>query len=317
MVAPSENLLHAVTRTLAAWDVEVAAVPDDNPGPTMPASSSEGRRIAEQHGAIAVVWVSESEDGFALWVFDRRTDQVAARPLPSGPPFDEPLAAQVALTVKTLLRTIPQFRGDSRHNLNTERESMAPRPAREPMPESMPLPEDERWGVDILTAAGVRGLALTPGIPDARVALGVTLRPSGFRRALGLSLLLESGPGVRTTHSDLDARWTDSSLTLGIGGRLHLGARFDVGASVGFGGRLTTLDGQTRLGSQVARRRVTLVSRAELELGVTLVPWLRLMLRGGTRIGLMVQRYFAGDELALDVNRASVHALLGLEFRIR
>lgn len=311
MVAPSENLLHAVTRTLAAWNVEVAAVPDDNPGPTMPASSSEGRRIAEQYDALAVVWVSESNDGFALWVFDRRTDQVAARPLPSGPPFDEPLAAQVALTVKTLLRTIPQFRSDNRQEPTTD-EAIVTRPSPESMQEA-----EELLGVDILAAAGVRGLALTPGVPDARVALGVTLRPRGFRRALGLSLLLESGPGVQSPHSDLDARWTDSSLTLGVGGRLHLGARFDVGASIGFGARFTTLDGETRVGSPVARRRVTLVSRAEVELGVMLVPWIRLMLRGGTHVGWTVQRYFAGDELALDVRRASLQGLFGLEFRVQ
>lgn len=323
MVAPSENLLHAVTRSLAAWNVVVEAVPDDNPGPTMPASSSEGRRIAARYDALAVVWVSESNDGFALWVFDSRTDQVLARPLPSGPPFDEPMAAQVALTVKTLLRTIPELIPDElspEHapvdrtvDRTVDETTVTPRT----MSESTPEPMQEQVGVDVLMAAGLRGLALTPGVPDARMLLGVTLWPRGLGRALGLSLLIESGPGVQSPHSELDARWTDSSLIVGVRGRLHLGARLDIGGNLGLGARLTTLHGETRAGSPVAERRVTLVSRAEIELGVRLAPWLRLELRVGTLLGWSVQRYFAGNELALDVNRASVQGLLGLEFRIR
>lgn len=333
VVAPSDILLHALTQSLAAWNVQIQAVPDDNPGPSMPASSSEGRRIAGRYNALAVVWVSESESGFALWVFDQRTDRVLARPLPSGPPFDEPMAAQVALAVKTMLRSIPELapgeaapgeadppdghRPVDDVNEGHGSDTAEHRVTSEPAQERAPTQERDPHGLDVLVAGGLRGRAVTPGAPDARFLLGATLWPSGLERALGLSTFVESGPGVQSPHAELDARWTDSSLMFAVRGRLRVGTHFDLGATLGFGARLTTLHGETNAGSPVARLRVTPISRVEVELGAQLARWLRLEIRAGTLIGWSVQRYFTGNELALDVSRVSVQALIGLEFRIR
>ncbi|MFT5354745.1 MAG: hypothetical protein ACI9KE_001953 [Polyangiales bacterium] len=326
VVAPSDVLTHALSQSLSAWNIQIEGVPDDNPGPTMPSSSAEGRRIAEHYDALAVVWVSESDDGFALWVFDGRTNRVVARPLPSGPPFDEPMAAQVALIVKTLLRSIPELAPDApnhRHNADRQEPPTVVAPAHEEsLVESSPVevntPHDTvLLGWDVLVAGGVRGYATSPNSPDARFLLGVTLWPGGQQRALGLSILVESGPGIRSAHTALDARWTDSSLMFGVRGRLHLGAHFDLGATLGLGVRFTTLRGETSARSQVAQLHINPTSRVDLELGMMLIPWLRIELRAGTTIGWSVQRYFTGDDLALEVVRFGAHALLGLEFQIR
>src|SRR5690606_34545597 len=104
LVAPPAGLDEAVRAALAGWPIEVVIEPEGAPGSTMPGSAARARALAEGHGAAAVVWLGRDDGGLALWVYDRESGRAVTRPLPAAPPYDEPTAAAVALTVKTLLR---------------------------------------------------------------------------------------------------------------------------------------------------------------------------------------------------------------------
>ena len=97
------TLDRAIRRTLAPWSMRLEVVSARSPGSSMPISAVRARVLAEELAADALVWISESADGAALWVHDARTDSLTARATPT-PPFDMPTAAALALSVKTVLR---------------------------------------------------------------------------------------------------------------------------------------------------------------------------------------------------------------------
>ena len=104
LLEPDPEFERAIRSVLEPWDTAVVVQKLGGPGNTMPASAERARAIATQSNAEAVVWVSQSNEGTALWMYDVRSDRVVARELSSRPPFDQGTAASVALMVKTLLR---------------------------------------------------------------------------------------------------------------------------------------------------------------------------------------------------------------------
>lgn len=79
--------------------VEEAAPPSES----MPGARDAAKALIAQYGARAVVWITSNTDGSALWIYDGAGDRVVVRRLRQAPPFDEPAAASVALSIKTLL----------------------------------------------------------------------------------------------------------------------------------------------------------------------------------------------------------------------
>jgi hypothetical protein len=104
LVSPGAELESAARTALEPWAVEILVVSAASPGATAPRANETARALALAHRAGAVVWVSQHEQGHAVWVYDLETDQVVSRPLAGSPPFDGPAAAAAALSVKTLLR---------------------------------------------------------------------------------------------------------------------------------------------------------------------------------------------------------------------
>lgn len=70
----------------------------------MPIAVDRARDIARDERADVLVWVSASDAGHALWIYDVASDHASARELEISPPFEPATAAAVALAVKTLLR---------------------------------------------------------------------------------------------------------------------------------------------------------------------------------------------------------------------
>ena len=104
LVSPGAELEQAARAALEPWSVQLTVVAGPSPGATAPFANEAARAIAEANHAGAVVWVSQHDAGYALWVFDLASHRVTERALGTGPPFDEATAAAVALSVKTLLR---------------------------------------------------------------------------------------------------------------------------------------------------------------------------------------------------------------------
>src|SRR5687768_10865434 len=69
LVDPDPQLESAVRGTLQAWRTPVVVERIAGPGSTMPGSADRARLLARRRGAAAVVWISQSEEGFALWMY--------------------------------------------------------------------------------------------------------------------------------------------------------------------------------------------------------------------------------------------------------
>jgi hypothetical protein len=169
VLAPDPELLRALHLALSPWSVTI--VPSETPAESSPPDALRvASRMAHQLRAEAVVWVSPSEHGSLLWVFDARAGEVTTRMLVEAPPFDGAVAAAVALSVKTVLRA------------------------------SFVAPPTERFGAQaspppaMLALEGGAGVfSIARGKVEPRVELAPVL---WFSSALGLSLELSSGPAL-------------------------------------------------------------------------------------------------------------------------
>ena len=104
VLKPDSELLRAISLSLSVWDVET--IPSDAPPPqsSQPEAVEGASSIARQLRVEAVVWMSSTDGGSLVWVFDARAGDVTTRMLADKPPFDSAAAAAVALSVKTVLR---------------------------------------------------------------------------------------------------------------------------------------------------------------------------------------------------------------------
>jgi hypothetical protein len=204
-----DNLREAVEITLAAWPVAIIAVSSNSVGPTMPSTAAGARGIAGEHQAAAVVWLSSSADGPALWVLDTAQDRVVARPINSDPPFDDPTATAIALTIKTLLR----------HSLiapEVERFGAVEDTAQPPVPPvSEPIP---RVGVEAGTGVRIRP---SEGV-ELRFGLALFWAPRRLA-PVELALGVRSGLGTDVDTDEIAGTFRDNTISAGARVRLDAG----------------------------------------------------------------------------------------------
>lgn len=218
-----EELLRALVLALSPWGVE--PVRSDVPPPLASASEAipTAARLSQELGVEAVVWVSSTERGALLWVFDAHTGEVMTRFLQVPPPFDSATAAAVALSVKTVLR--PSL--------------VAPPPqARDqPAPPAVP-PSDPLFAVEL----GGGGRWLSPGEVQLRGELAAVAWIAAARR-LGLSLELSNAPGLRLEDPRFRGRYRELALGGKVRFRLAHGPGASVAVALGGAARWTRLSG--------------------------------------------------------------------------
>ena len=224
-----DNLADATQTVLVPWHIEIARTAQP-----LPANPDQARRearvVAERSRAGAVVWLAPADAGFTLWVYDTSSKQAHSRPLSSAPPFDEPTAASVALSIKTMLR----------HS------TVAPPAERIAPPPRAPEPATLR---PFLVAARA-SLRLSVPAPDPdhlgvepRLGLGVTWWPallSGF----GAGVEVELGPGQSVSKGGLRGELAD--VTAGLAAHRHiawLDGRAALVPALGLGLHVTHLTG--------------------------------------------------------------------------
>jgi hypothetical protein len=196
-----DNLADATHTVLVPWQIEIVRA--DQPLPAEPEQARrEARVVAERSRAGAVVWLAPATPGFTLWVYDTSSRQAHSRPLASAPPFDEPTAASVALSIKTMLR----------HS------SVAPPAERIAPPAPVPQPVVTRP----FEITGRASLRLSVPAPDPnelgiepRLGLGVTWWPA-FLPDYGASIELELGPGLSVSKSGLRGELQDVTARLAV-----------------------------------------------------------------------------------------------------
>lgn len=213
------ELARALDLALAPWGVEtVPSATDLSSSPTdaLQLASALARRM----DAEAVVWVSTSERGSLLWVFDAHAGEVTTRILVEVPPFDGATAAAVALSVKTILRA-----------------SVIAPPAERFGAPPPPAPEVEP------SAAFEAGLAVTLLARDRlepRLELAPVLWPAD---RLGLALEVSLGPGLDVDAAGYRGRY--DAVVAGGEARLEVlrGSRLSASVSLGGAAHFTTLRG--------------------------------------------------------------------------
>jgi hypothetical protein len=305
LVAPPAGLEQAVRAALGAWPIRVEAIgaagaPGEHassPGATMPGSGERARQLAADHDAGAVVWLSSDESGgHALWIYDARSGRAVARRLDRPPPFDEPTAAAVALSVKTLLR------------------------------HSSVVPALERYGAPVVAAAprfrvdssaGLRVRGDRAGGVEPRLGVGARAAPGRLAELGALAAGLELGPGVSIDAPEFAGQFSDLTIGAALLGRIAPG-RLSFWPRLGGSLHVTRIDGS--IPGQVGRaraRRINPALDAGIAIEVALRPWLHAAIGATASYALRRQTYLVGGQSVLSLPRVEGAVGVSLSVAIR
>jgi hypothetical protein len=305
-VTSDEALIAALEAVLSPWGVALVAVPAPSPGTSMPGSADRGLELARTHGVDAVVWVSESEEGFALWTYDVESARAAARRLSTGSPMSEATAASVALSVKTLLRNTsvaPAEPPSTDEPIGRGTVSASPAPA--------PADVDSTPHVFIEPLVGMRLGHDGSAVPELRFGLGVGLWP-GARRA-GVILHVMSGPGFTIDTATFSGRLIDVTVAAGAAMRLPLGD-FGLGGSARVGIQVTSLDGSVLPSGQAANElRVNPHASVYARADHAPSERVRLVLHVGASFLMQYQNYRVRGRSVFEQTAVGLDVHLGLE----
>jgi hypothetical protein len=256
VLTPDDELLRAISLSLSPWGVETLRSNAPPPAPSQPEAVRVTSRLARDLGVDAVVWVSSTEGGSLLWVFDARAGDVTTRMLAEIPPFDSAAAAAVALSVKTVLRS----------------SAVAPPAERFGAQPDTTLAEHSSALAQRSSALefGAGGQWVGPRQPELRFEIGGTVWVAAARR-LGASLELSYGPGLGI--DDALYRGTYREFIAGVKGRYRIIHWPTLWTAVSLGGaahwtRLsgTLLDGS--LERSVSRFKLSLEAEASMNVVV-------------------------------------------------
>lgn len=253
-----EELSCALSKALVPWGSRVVRSNAPNPGSSMPSSSLAARglagndragndragsdragndlaagEMAQREGVRAVVWLSSDGRGYALWVYDARSDRSTTREVPP-PPFSATDAAALALSIKTVLRIA---------GLDPTHTSDAPAPAIE-SPALVPAPAvaeapplrtlGNSWSFGF--SSGLRLGPLGLGRPELRY--GVDLRwlpgaggpgsdaPTARVTRPWVALALDVGMPLNVQNPRFAGQWLDVAPELWLGLNRYVGTRW-------------------------------------------------------------------------------------------
>ena len=298
MVAAPAGLEAALEAALAGWPIQVSSASGE-PGATMPASGEKALAIGRAEGAGAVVWLASDGTGTAVWVLDVDSGRVTARQLPP-PPYDEPTAAAVALTIKTLLRHSRVAPVLERYGVAEAREVLETSVAASRRP-AAPAPGSS---VRLDTIAGARVRPTEGRDLELRLGAGLRYQPAWLGGRGAAVARIRSGTGVGLDEPDFVGRYSDVTASLGAAARFTAWRRLALVPAAGASLHLTSIDGSIR--SQGARARAARINPSidgglaiELEVG----QLVRLSVGGELSYALRRQVYLVGGDPVLTLPR--------------
>ena len=222
VIDADQALVHALDVALSPWGVEVDEHAVVAPGATMPMATDRARALASDARADAVVWLSSSDGGYALWVYDAESDHASARRLPAAPPFDDTTAAAIALSVKTVLRAT----------------TLAP--PRERFGASF-ASEDTTWRFDVDVGGAVR--TGDPRVVEPRGGVGGGYWPARYAYRVGLLVGVEGGTGIHVHGDRFTASVLDVSLRLALAASVRIAPAIALVPSLGAAAHAVFIDG--------------------------------------------------------------------------
>lgn len=289
---------HELELALTSWHVDVSTEPGPAPGRDIDDAIRTAHRIARKGSARAVVWMTHEE----LWVYDERTHQIAVRPLPSPPPFDEATAAAIALTVKTVLGGSPDA-----HPKTETPEVAAPLP--------QPKPASAKHSVRIHTFGGARVPTNANDSIAARFGAEITYFPAPIVPWLGLAISADAGPSVLVEREPLFVgTFTDTATTVSLRVRIPIRRWFAIEAGAGPGIHFSAIEGTspaTDVSGRVSRIDASFEAMVGFELG-----WKSIRVAPLVSSTFLVhyQRYRVGPTEVLEVPPAQL--LVGLRLGV-
>jgi hypothetical protein len=301
LIAVPSEVEAAVRAALEPWQVELVVVGGPTPGPSMPRSAGRAERVARRARAGAAVWLADDGSGTALWVYDAESQRTTARKLPGPPPYDEPTATAVALSVKTLLRFSAVAPPSERMQAPAERVEPEPEPEPAPVPPPTATATTAAPRPIALTArAGLRRRDTGVSTVEPRFGLGARARLPVAGLAIALAAELRLGPGESIDDARFAGHFSDLAIGARAGVELPLG-RLRLTPSVGGGVHLTAIGGSLAGGAAASKSRTnpSLDAAALLSADVGRGLLVGLELEGGYH--LRRQRYTVGGEPVFEV----------------
>jgi hypothetical protein len=321
VLSGNPTLDRALRMSLGPWRMRLEVVSARSPGSSMPISAMRARVLAQELSADALVWISDTSEGAALWVHDARTGNVTARSTPS-PPFDIPTAAALALSVKTVLRAsglAPEGR-----DAGAEEPEPAPLPRTpvsrppqvtpaEPPPPPEDIPEIERpppreyelialpeptW--QLVVHGAVRVGAFEPEENGARYGLQLRWSPwaeasSNWRRGLWFGLDAETSTPWVVSRPEFEGEYWDIAPGLCVGMMRPLSKVVQLGLQVTGSLHFVSLSGtltSTSRNASIATQSPSVMLRPELGFRVGNVTFL---LQPGVGTFMKRQAYLRSD----------------------
>jgi hypothetical protein len=285
---------------LSTWDLDVRHVDWTSLSSGMPGAANEARQVAQAQKVDLVVWISETGQSHALWVFDANAGHIVTRPLSMAPPTDAANAASLALTLKTLMRSTTAAPADER---------IGEKPAGTP---SIGVFRAEAYG-------GVRKLVSTGAGVDLRVGVSGLWFPQFLGEYLGLALGFSAGPGVGVSNKDFAGRYLDLGVGPALRGRIPLGERFTIEPEAGPSLHLTSLDGATTAPTGNVPVKSTQRDAAldgSILFSFALSRDVGIGLRGGVSYLLRFQNYTVNGSTVLELAPLQLDASLVLGARL-
>jgi hypothetical protein len=254
----------------------------------MPGSAERARSLAARHRAGAVVWLSDDgAGGRALWIYDAASDRTTARRLIRPPPFDDPTAAAVALTIKTLLRHSSVVPALERYGAEDARAEMT---------------RAARVRADSIVALRFRQTGA--GDVEPRLGLGVRAAPGRLARFGALAASVEVGSGISVDAADFSGQFSDIQVSAALAARVPVRPRLELWPRLGGSLHFTDIDGaipSRSMRAHATRRNLAVDAGGALQLAVR--PWLSVSFAMTGSYALRRQVYLVGGEPVLSIPR--------------
>jgi hypothetical protein len=281
VLEPDVELLRALDLALSPWGVET--IRSDAPAAS---SAAEAMRVASglarELDAQAVVWISLTDRGALLWVFDADTDEISTRMLASAPPFDSAAAAAVALSVKTVLRASQVAPPAERFGAPPARPP-PPSPPPPPPAQATPAADDDTMALELGAVLAVRG--------RSKLEPRLEIAPVLWFGQLGLGLEASAGLGLDVRPVGYRGRY--SEMAVGAEARFRFFESSGLSAAVSLGGaaHFTALRGAVDGYPEQTVRRLNASIEAEAFASVSVGSGVYLGVNGGAAYSPAYRRY--------------------------
>lgn len=269
----------------------------DRPTPSLAELGPESRRLADEHAAIATVWLSPTAAGATLVTYERTADRFVVREVPYKIPLDATQAIETARMVSVMLRAVRDRNDEA---------AVTQKAPRIPVP---PHRDEPR----LLASLGVGGWFASPeAAANPMATLVVAWRPYGFGAAASATFAPASDIATMSFLGDVRV-WR---VALEARKAVEVAPGIRVSPGLGMSLHAVTVAGELGgSGESVDYRRYNPALQISTTIGIALTPYLEVSLALAVDSLLRTQRYTTEMEDILAVPR--IQAMMAILIGVR